>query len=351
MDLQTLRESNSIIFECISGSRAYGLATDSSDVDIRGVFIMPREQFYSFEYQDQISDERQNIVFYELKKFLDLLSKNNPSMLELLSIPEDCIIYKSTLYEKIKVKDFLSKLCKDTYLGYAVSQFKKAQGLNKKIVNPVDKKHKSILDFCYVLDGNSSLPLLSFLEKQNISQKDCGLVAIPHMRDLYAVYHSSKGIYSGIVHHENSMAVALSSVPKGESPIATLSYNKDGFSIYCKNYKDYWDWVENRNNDRFLNTIEHGKNYDSKNMMHLFRLLKIAEDIARTGNLVIRTPDREMLFRIRNGEFTYGELEEKMASKVKEIESLYVLSNLPEKTDIQSITRLLVELRTEFYQQ
>ena len=47
MDLQELKESNCIIFECISGSKAYGLATENSDDDIRGVFIMPRDQFYA----------------------------------------------------------------------------------------------------------------------------------------------------------------------------------------------------------------------------------------------------------------------------------------------------------------
>nr|WP_284452530.1 nucleotidyltransferase domain-containing protein [Parachlamydia acanthamoebae] len=45
MDLKELKESNCIIFECISGSKAYGLSTETSDEDIRGVFILPREKF------------------------------------------------------------------------------------------------------------------------------------------------------------------------------------------------------------------------------------------------------------------------------------------------------------------
>ena len=42
--IKELRASGSIIFECISGSRAYGLATANSDTDIRGVFITPKEK-------------------------------------------------------------------------------------------------------------------------------------------------------------------------------------------------------------------------------------------------------------------------------------------------------------------
>ena len=42
MTLEALKASGHIIFECISGSRAYGLDTPTSDTDIRGVFILPK---------------------------------------------------------------------------------------------------------------------------------------------------------------------------------------------------------------------------------------------------------------------------------------------------------------------
>lgn len=350
MDLKELKESNCIIFECISGSKAYGLSTETSDEDIRGVFILPREKFYSFDYQDQINDERQNIIYYELRKFLDLLAKNNPSMLELLNIPEDCILFKHPLYDKIKSLDFLSQLCKNTFLGYAVSQFKKARGLKKKILHPVDKKHKSVMDFCYVLDNQHSIPLLNFLKNQSLSPQNCGLSVIPHMRDLYAIFYDPDNGYKGIIHHENSGDVALSTIPTGEIPIATMSFNKDGYSTYCKDYKEYWDWVENRNEDRFHNTLEHGKNYDSKNMMHLFRLLMMTEEIGRSGMLVVRPPAREELLNIRKGILSFAELEEQMNDKVQEIEKIFQCSLLPKKPNLEYINHLLVEIRTEFYQ-
>ena len=82
MDINTLKQSGSIIFECISGSRAYGLDTPASDTDIRGVYILPQDQFYSLNYIEQISNETNDIVYYELRKFIELLSKNNPNILE-----------------------------------------------------------------------------------------------------------------------------------------------------------------------------------------------------------------------------------------------------------------------------
>jgi predicted nucleotidyltransferase len=42
LTLDTLRERNLILLEAISGSHAYGLNIATSDVDIRGVFILPQ---------------------------------------------------------------------------------------------------------------------------------------------------------------------------------------------------------------------------------------------------------------------------------------------------------------------
>jgi hypothetical protein len=38
---------------------------------------------------------------------------------------------------------------------------------------------------------------------------------------------------------------------------------------------------ESQNEEHYENTINHGKNYDSNNMMHVFLLLHMAEEIAR----------------------------------------------------------------------
>lgn len=347
MNLDSLKQSGCIIFECIGGSRAYGLATEASDTDIRGVFILPQDQLYSFDYQDQISDERSNVVYYELRKFLDLLAKNNPNSLELLNIPEDCILYKHPLYDKIKAKDFVSQLCKESFAGYATSQLKKAYGLNKKVVNPVDKQKKSILDFCYVLSEHSSMPLLKFLDSRGLSVDKCGLVAIPHMRDLYSLFYSDEALYRGIIN--TAKDISLSSVPKGENPIATLFFNKDGYSRYCKDYREYWEWVENRNADRYQNTVDHGKNYDAKNMMHVFRLFAMAEEIGRSGNIIVRQSDREFLLKIKRGEFLYDDLIEMAQQKLQEIDAIYSTSSLPKAPDLNFVNQLLIDIRKEFY--
>ena len=163
-----LKASGCIIFECISGSKAYGLDTTTSDTDIRGVFILPKEQFYSMKYVEQINDATNDVVYYELRKFITLLSKNNPNILELLNVPEDCILIKDPLFDRIKMEYFVSKLCKNSFANYAYTQIKKARGLHKKIANPMTKERKTVLDFCYVRNAKASIPLNEYLEENKL---------------------------------------------------------------------------------------------------------------------------------------------------------------------------------------
>ena len=89
MTVEELKNSGHIIFECISGSRAYGLQTPSSDTDIRGVFMLPKDDFYSMEYNGQVNNESNDIVYYELSKFIGLCANNNPNILEMLNVPNN----------------------------------------------------------------------------------------------------------------------------------------------------------------------------------------------------------------------------------------------------------------------
>jgi hypothetical protein len=59
-----------------------------------------------------------------------------------------------------------------------------------------------------------------------------------------------------------------------------MNFNKDSYSIYCREYKEYQEWEKKRNEQRYQSTLSHGKSYDAKNMMHTFRLLNMAEEIA-----------------------------------------------------------------------
>ena len=344
-----IKNNGWLVFETITGSKAYGLDNEKSDTDIRGVFVLPKHLYYGLEYTEQVNNETNDIVYFELKRFMELLAKNNPNILEMLNVPAKCVLHKDVLMDRLKPELFLSKLCEKTFANYAFTQIKKAYGLEKKILNPVGEKRKTVLDFCFVYVEKEAIPAQQYLQEKGMQQSNIGLASIDHLRDCYNMYYSTTSSYKGIAQKEQSNDVNLSSIPKGEMPIAMLYFNKDGYSVYCKKYKEYWEWVEKRNDTRYENTLSHGKNYDSKNMLHVFRLLQMAKEIAMEGNIHVFRNDRDFLLSIKAGKFEYEELVQQAEALKDELPLLYQQSKLPDVPDVEKINDMLVEMRNEVY--
>jgi uncharacterized protein len=118
-----------VIYRCVIGSRAYGLASDESDTDRRGVCLPPAElQWSLYGVPEQFEDDGAQECYWEVRKFLDLALKANPNVLECLYSP--LIEYATPLArELLEMRSgFLSKLVYQTYNGYVMSQFKKLEG-------------------------------------------------------------------------------------------------------------------------------------------------------------------------------------------------------------------------------
>lgn len=354
MTFEGLKQSTGfLLLDCVSGSQAYGLAIDGSDVDKKGIFILPKAELFGFEFTEQVSSEKNDEVYFEVKRFLELLTKNNPNILELLNTPAQYILYRHSLMHLVRSEDFLSKLCLETFAGYAQTQIKKAKGLNKKINNPMAAARKSVLDFCYVIYNNGSTSLVDWLEAHRFAQEECGLVNVEHFRNVYLLFHQSQlndgKWFAGIISGDDADDVQLSSVPKGINAIATITFNKDGYSKYCKDYREYREWEQSRNAVRYENTITHGKNYDAKNMMHTFRLLNMAEEIALYKEVRVHRDDREFLLGIRSGNYEFDDLMKMVDDKMQHIQELFEASELPERPDTQKAEQILLEIREQFY--
>lgn len=117
-----------IIFKGIVGSRAYGLNDENSDTDIKGVYQQTNDEVLGFQYKERI-DVSADEVYYEVRKFIELIGKSNPTILEMLWLPDSMILQTSEAFEFIKNSkhSFLSKECKNSYIGYAQAQIKKAK--------------------------------------------------------------------------------------------------------------------------------------------------------------------------------------------------------------------------------
>ena len=380
-----LVENGLILFETIVGSQAYGTQTPTSDIDKKFVYILPQDYILGTGYVEQINVNK-DYVGWEIRRFLELMGSNNPTVLELLNSPEDCIVSKHELFDLILAHkdDFITKICKDSFGGYARQQIKKAKGLDKKQNWEKDKvTRKGLLDFCYVVKGEKSIPWKVWNDGK-YDEKFCGVVNVPNARDVYAVYYDSEaelchsekydeeirngykealkkagmamGLgYKGLVktgegaNAAESNQLRLSSIPKDEKAICNIIYNKDGYTMHCKDYKEYQEWLENRNEARYVETQEHGQRIDGKNMMHCMRLIRMAQEIGRGEGIIVRRPDAQELLAIRRGEVDLEELIAMADQAIEEMDSIFDNSDLPSKLNSGIIDALLVTIRRDFY--
>jgi hypothetical protein len=375
------------LYLVVRGSHAYGTNVPTSDTDYAGVFIQSEDDILGLNYKEQINDDSNDTVIYELRRFLGLLGSNNPTVLELLNTPEDCIIYKDPVFDLIleNREKFITKICANSFGGYAKQQISKAKGQDKKQNWEKDKvTRKDILDFCYVIEGEKSIPWKVWNEDFNYEEKFIGVVNVPNARDIYAVYFDNiayscfsdkvpkelrefqKQIqinkdesfvfgYKGLVKTGEGVNVTesnqlrLSSIPKGEKPICIVTYNKDGYTQHCKDYLSYQEWLENRNEARWVDVKSHGQKIDGKNMMHCKRLMGMAREIAEGKGIIVRRPDAEYLISIRKGEVNLQTLIDDVESEIKEIDRLFSESNLPDSVDMEFIHNLIVKIRKQIY--
>lgn len=354
-----------LLYKVIAGSRAYGLDLPTSDTDIRGIFLQPNEFRLGNGYIEQLNDVKNDIVYYELNRFINLLADNNPNIIENLFVPEDKILYINPKIRPLynNREKFLTNKIRLTFGGYAISQIKKARGLNKKIVNPINREKKDILDFCYIFEKDDGYTMLAkqWLKKHNKRSEFIGLSELPNGVQLYKVYYdylaeskNDNPRFENIaIHHfrgvisEGGNDIRHSEIPKDYPLEAFLFYNKDGYSTYCKEYKEYWEWVEKRNPHRYNDNVSNNQNYDGKNMMHCLRMLDMAIEIAEGKGVKLVRPDREWLLSVRKGLVKYDDIISLIEDKKNRMDEAFSKSNLPDKVDDDMIHNIILQIRKE----
>jgi predicted nucleotidyltransferase len=117
-----------VIYRCVVGSRAFGLDTDDSDTDRRGIYLPPAELHWSlYGVPVQLENDANQEAYWELQKFLIMALKGNPNILECLYTP--LVEFATPLAkELLSMREaFLSRVVYQTYNGYVMSQFKRMQ--------------------------------------------------------------------------------------------------------------------------------------------------------------------------------------------------------------------------------
>lgn len=93
-----------MLVKSLGGSRAYGLDTPESDMDYRGVFINTEpSKILGLDRMDHVQkQETDDVVYYEFRKFFELLRNGNTGALELLFTEKACLLETSVEFSEVQ---------------------------------------------------------------------------------------------------------------------------------------------------------------------------------------------------------------------------------------------------------
>lgn len=141
-----------IHYETIMGSVAYGVSSDTSDMDVYGFCIPPKDMVFphlageipGFGHQLKRFDQFQqhhildksalagegrtyDITIYSIVKYFQLCMENNPNMIDSLFTPANCVLHITKLGNMVREnrRIFLHKGAWHKFKGYAYAQLHK----------------------------------------------------------------------------------------------------------------------------------------------------------------------------------------------------------------------------------
>jgi len=294
-----------VIFETIHGSRAYGLATESSDTDLRGVFVPPPLSFIGYrDTPDQLEPSAERVL-YEVRKLFRLAATCNPTVIEVLfTDPSDHVTVSPEGGRLLDRRtEFLSRLAGDSFGKYGLAQLHRIRTHRRWLLAPpVGKPERA----SYGLPARATIP-----------------------RDEQGAVEAMLG----------DGRLAQTDLPP--SFLALLDRERQ-YRNALREWQQYQEWTRNRNPVRA--ELERQFGYDTKHAMHLLRLLRMAVEILTTGKVLVRRPDADELLAVRRGSLTFGALLEQAEGLGSRLKALAEASPLPPRPDEDRLNTFCAEL-------
>lgn len=307
------------IFECITGSHAYGLATEHSDIDYRGVCIPPANYYYglsTFEQKDKGWEVKADRVIFSLRKFAKLAADSNPNIIELMWVPTSLIIKDSVGWQMLLEHRgcFLTKKIRHTYGGYALSQLKRIKSHRKWLLNPPDHAP---------------------------TREEYGLPGKKLSADFMGVLENLSGDTEKLESMKQELGVEFKKV-------FGLFEKERKWAAASKEWEQYSTWMKERNQVRAELEAKFG--YDTKHACHLVRLLLQGIGALHTGELEVRLKDEnlDLCMAVRAGAYSYEEVVELAEVKDKELKEAEITSTLPASVDVAKVNQLLIKVTSRY---
>lgn len=372
------------VFLTLSGSRAYGFSSPTSDWDYRGVAIPPLETYIGIQSKfEQAVDVKTKHVWknypagwvepdadmqvMEVTKFCRLALDCNPSIIEILFSDIESVIYLHPMMRELIANRniFLSKRAKPRFCGYALSQLNRIKRHKRWLDNPptvAPKREDYGLPFYGVLSqdqiGAAEALIQREIDNFMIAQDDLpehtkielsnGMGRM--MRAIWVGLNSPQPYPVGDDQPFDSTEDALrESVMKNmfsENFIEVLKKEKQ-YRSAKQEWDSYQHWLEERNPDRA--ELEKKFGYDTKHACHLVRLIRMCREILETGQVLVKRPDAEELRAIRAGTWTYARVCEFAEVEDISLNESVKNSKLPSSPDTEKVQEIVFNMVMRFH--
>ena len=351
----------------LSGSRAYGTQTETSDVDVKGVVIPPvayRDGFlHNFEQADKpgsmsvfydcLNDEEKALAdkgeyegsVYEIRKFFKLAADGNPNILDVLFCRDQDVRYITPLGKILRDnrKKFLSTRCRWTFAGYAKAQLKRIETHRKWLIDKPDHK-PTRSEFGLAEETvipNDQLRTAEAAVSKKVDGWEIDFDQLDPATKMYILNQIKENLVELGITSDSKYNAAARSIGYTENFLHMLQKERE-YKTAVTHWKQYNDWKKNRNEKRSELEAKYG--YDTKHGSHLVRLLRMCGEILETGNVTVYRPDAQDLLDIRAGKWSYERLIEFAYNEDKKMDKLFKTSKLPRKPPFEELDKLCIKL-------
>jgi len=348
-------ENNTILL-ARHGSRAYGTHNENSDEDFKGVAVPTKKYFHGFSLnfeQAILSDPNPDTVIYGVKKFFQLATQCNPSLLEMLFASDEDIIINNK-FGQIIIDNrnlFLTKKARFTFGGFAHNQLKRIKLHRGFLLNPPKGKpeRKS-----FGLEERTQIPTSQLTAAKSEINKSLDKLNFKFLDALdeaqkIEVKNSVIDLLSDFKIYSDQQYEAMARKIGFDDNIIEILKKERSYDQAKRDYDNYNTWKKNRNEKRSEDEAKFG--YDCKHAYHLIRLLRMGSEILSEGKVLVKRPDYEELVYIRNGGWTYDQLIEESEKIEAQMPELYEKSTLPKTPNLNKINNICSDLVEEHLSQ
>lgn len=331
----------------LAGSHAYGTNMEGSDVDLRGVMIPKDPEYYMgfhSHFEQYSESEPEDLTIYNMQKAFHLIANCNPNMVELLFTEEKFYrVLKPEWKKVIEHRDkFLSKKARYTYTGYAFAQLKRIKTARNWLLNPPKKKPER---------ADYGLPDKKLLTNNDLGAFRWILVnlikdSLDHLNFSDATKEEISSIdLHGHIQSRGIPDDSMDYIQKytgASDEWMQMMQKEQAYANAKRHWNAYKSWESGRNKKRAELEVKFG--YDTKHASHLVRLMRMGKEILETGKVLVFRPDREELLAIRNGAWSYDEIEEYAENMQDEIAEAANKSSLPESPNRPFLDKLCAQI-------